>query len=76
MPRRGAPGVARIGDNLDTNLTLRSRAQREGWPTERALRTGLLHDFVRGPSFETAASRPPQDEVVDWMMRLLTEISC
>jgi hypothetical protein len=21
---------------------------------------------VRGPSFETAATRPPQDEVVDW----------
>jgi hypothetical protein len=38
----------------------------EGAATERALPTGLLHDFVRGPSFETAALRPPQDEVVDW----------
>jgi hypothetical protein len=27
---------------------------------------GLLQQSMRGPSFETAAARPPQDEVVVW----------
>src|SRR5258708_19551544 len=68
----GAP----IGANLHTNLTLRSgpqgRVSSRGvasalrWATEQVLRTGLFYDFVCGPSFETAATRPPQDEVVDW----------
>ena len=58
---------ASSGADLHLDLTLRSTAERSARRVgnRQALQTGLFIRPVRRPSFETAASRPPQDEVVD-----------